>query len=104
LASEEGSILTTLGAAQHRLGRYADALATLAKSEKRNATKDGAHPRDFAFLAMTQHQLGKKDEAKATLDRLRDGLKQPRWAKDTQAVNFLHEAEKLIEGKGGKKK
>src|SRR5262249_58295321 len=42
-APENGYILNTLGVAQYRAGRYADALATLTKSEKMNATKDGSH-------------------------------------------------------------
>jgi tetratricopeptide (TPR) repeat protein len=103
LAPKDGMILNTLGAAQYRVGRYADALATLTKSEKLNATKEGSLPADLAFLAMTQHQLGKKDEAKATLDRLREIMKQPRWTQNAEAVNFLREAEELIDGSANKK-
>ena len=103
LAPENGLYLNTLGVAQYRVGRYADALATLTKSEKLNATKDGSQPADLAFLAMTQHQLGKKDEAKATLGRLREVMK-TRWAKDPEAVGFLREAEELIEGGDADKK
>jgi WD40 repeat protein len=99
LAPEDGEYLNTLGVAQYRVGRYADALATLTKSEKLNATKEGSIPDDLAFLAMTQHQLGKKDEAKATLARLREVMKQPRWAQNAEAQGFLREAEQLIEGK-----
>lgn len=54
-------------------------------------------------LAMTQHQLGKKDEAKATLGRLREIMKQPRWARFAESVRFLRDAEKLIEGKAAGK-
>jgi hypothetical protein len=86
------------------VGRYAEALANLAKSEKLNATEKGSIPADLAFLSMTQHQLGKKDQAKATLGRLRKGMKQTRWAGDTEAVSFLREAEELIEGKAENKK
>jgi hypothetical protein len=53
---------------------------------------------------MTRHQLGKKDEAKATLDRLREAMKRPRWAKDAEAAGFLLEAEELIAGGGANKK
>jgi tetratricopeptide (TPR) repeat protein len=98
LAPGNGFILNTLGAAQYRAGRYADALATLTKSELLNATKEGSRPADLAFLAMSRHQLGKKDEAKATLGRLRAVMKQPRWVKDDKSVGFLREAEELIEG------
>jgi WD40 repeat protein len=103
LAPEDGSILKTLGIAQYRVGCYADALATLTKSEKLNTTTEGSHPEDLAFLAMTQHQLGKKNEAKATLGRLRDARKKPRWAEDNWWTGFLREAEELIEGKAGDK-
>jgi hypothetical protein len=98
LAPKAGHILNMLGLAQYRTGRYADALATLTKSEKLNATKEGAYPLDLAFLAMARHQLGNKDEAKATLGRLRETMRQPRWAEDAAAVVFLREVEGLIEG------
>jgi hypothetical protein len=64
-----------------------------------NATKEGSEPTDLAFLAMAQHQLGMKDEAKATLGLLREVMKQERWAKDAERQGFLREAEELIEGK-----
>jgi predicted NACHT family NTPase len=99
-----GNILNTLGIAQYRAGRYAEALATLTKSEKLNVTLEGSLPADLAFLAMTQQQLRKKGEAKATLGRLRELMKQPRRTVDTDAVGFLREAEELIEGKAGDKK
>jgi WD40 repeat protein len=104
LAPEKGANLNTLGVTQYRVGRYADALVTLTKSEKLNATKEGSIPADLAFLAMTQHKLGKKDQAKATLDRLREVMKQPRRGRDTEARSFLREAEELIEGKAGNMK
>src|SRR5262249_39911128 len=94
-----GLFLNTLGVAQYRVGRYADALATLTESEMLNATKEGWFPADLAFLAMTQHQLGKKDEAKATLNRLRKVMKQPPWSQYYEGPVFLREAEELIEGK-----
>jgi Flp pilus assembly protein TadD len=99
LAPGEGGVLNTLGVAQYRLGRYADALATLTKSEKLNATGGGSHPADLAFLAMTQHQLGKKEEARATLARLREAFKQPQWKGDYESVGFLREAEELLQAK-----
>jgi hypothetical protein len=48
-------------------------------------------PTHLAFLTMTQHQLGMKDEAKATLARLREVMKQERWAKDADAHDLLRE-------------
>jgi len=103
LAPGNGYLVNTLGIAQYRLGRYTDAPVTLTKSEKLNATEEVSLPAVLAFLAMSQHQLSKKDEAKATLNRLRKVTKQPRWSQDAEAAGFLHEAEELIEGKGAKK-
>jgi hypothetical protein len=103
LAPSNGLFLNTLGIAQYRVGRYADALATLTKSEKLNATKEGSHPVDLAFLAMTRHRLGQGNEAKAILTRLRELLIQERWAKHADAAGFLREAEELIEGKAAGK-
>jgi hypothetical protein len=101
LAPKDGSIVNTFGVAQYRAGQYADALATLTKSEELNA---GSYPADLAFQAMAQHHLGKREEAKATLGRLREIMQKPRWEKDAESVGFLREAEELIEGKAGGKK
>jgi hypothetical protein len=101
--------LNTLGVAQYRAAHYAAAVDSLTKSEKINSAKlntkeEGYNPAtDLAFLAMAQHQLAKKDEAKATLVRLREVMKQERWAKDAEAQGFLREAEELIEGKPAEK-
>jgi Flp pilus assembly protein TadD len=103
-APGDGNILNTLGVAQYRAGRFAEALVTLTKSDKLNATKDGPHRADLAFLAMAQHRLGKKDEAKATLGRLREVMKERAQANDAEAQGFLREAEELIEEKPAAKK
>jgi predicted NACHT family NTPase len=61
-------------------------------------------PADLAFLAMAQHQLGHKEQARTTLARLRETMKQPRWAKYVEAQGFLREAEALIDGKAAEPK
>jgi hypothetical protein len=53
---------------------------------------------------MAEHQLGKKDEAKATLRGLREVMKEPGWALYAEAQGFLREAEELMEGKAADKK
>src|SRR5262249_41332684 len=99
-APKDGNILNTLGVAQYRVGQYAAALATLTESEKLNTVAfKGTPPMDLAFLAMAQHQLGKREEAKATLARLREAMKQERWAKDAEAQAFLREAEETLQQK-----
>jgi hypothetical protein len=100
----QGEFINTLGVAYYRLGVYAKALEKLTQSEPLNATKDGSHPAHLTILAMAQHQFGKKDEAKATQARLRDLMKQERWAKDAEVQGFLREAEEMIEGKAAVKK
>jgi WD40 repeat protein/serine/threonine protein kinase len=103
-APGSSSILNTLGVAQYRMGLYADALATMTKSEKGNATKEGSNPTELAFLAMSQHQFAKKVEAQATLARLLEVMKQPRWANNAEAQGFLREAEETLKEKSASEK
>jgi len=98
LEPNEPSILTMLGVAQYRMGKYEDALKTLTKTDKIRTDANEPRPEDVAFIAMALHKLGRADEAKAALERLRTLLKDERFAQDEQAKAFLAEAEKLIEG------
>jgi Tol biopolymer transport system component/tetratricopeptide (TPR) repeat protein len=80
LEPQSAAYVNTLGVAQYRTGHYQAAVETLARSAKLNATpSDGPDPSDLAFLAMAQHQLGRKEQAQATLARLRETLSKPRW-------------------------
>jgi tetratricopeptide (TPR) repeat protein len=98
----DGDRLATLGVAYYRLGAYARALETLQQAEQ---LESGQYrlPTTLAFLAMAHQQLGHKAQAQATLARLREVMKQPRWANDAEAQGFLHEAEEPIDGKAAKK-
>jgi hypothetical protein len=85
-----------LGVAQYRLGkfqkeRYPDALATLAPCDQQQ-------PLTLAFLALTQKQLGQQEQARTTLARLRDVMKDPQRARNADAEAGLREAAALIEG------
>jgi tetratricopeptide (TPR) repeat protein len=106
LVQDNGNYLITLGIAQYRIGDYAKALGTLTQAANLNSTRgEDLRPEGLAFLAMAQHQLGKNDEAKVTLARLREVMKQPHWARKAgEAQGFLREAEELFQGKaaGGK--
>jgi WD40 repeat protein len=86
--------LNTLGIAYYRVGKYQKALETLGRC---NELRKESIPEDLAFLAMAQHQLGRKEQARATLARLREVMKQPRWARDTEAQGFLREAEAVLQ-------
>jgi hypothetical protein len=59
-----------------------------------------------ATLSMAQYRTGQKEQAQATLARLRETMQKPEWAKNEEAQGFLREAGSLIEGKptGPKKK
>jgi hypothetical protein len=95
LAPQEGWYRTALGLAQYRAGRYGEARETLMKAEQAN--KDV--PANLAFLSMAQHRLGEDGEAKATLGRLREVMKQERWATDAEAQGFLREGEAVMAAK-----
>jgi tetratricopeptide (TPR) repeat protein len=96
LEPENGDFLNTLGVAYYRVGNYEKALDVLSRSDKLSALKEGSRPMDLAFLAMAHQQLGHAKEAEAKLQRLRERMKDPRWAQDTQALGFLREAEELL--------
>jgi Flp pilus assembly protein TadD len=100
---DNGYFINTLGVAQYRMGQYAEALATLTKSDKLNAKKSGSIPADLAFLAMVRHRLGQKEEANALLARLRAYFQDPRHIRDRESRTFLLEAEELIEGETAEK-
>ena len=47
---------------------------------------------------MTYHQLGQNQQAWDSLKRLRETMKNPRWATKEEAQAFLREAEALLQG------
>jgi hypothetical protein len=80
-----------LGVAQYRAGQYPEAAASLGRDSQ---------PAGLAFLAMAQHQLGRKEQARATLASLREGMKKRGWDRNEELRGFLREAEALIEPPG----
>ncbi len=93
--------LGSLGMEQYKMGAYEQAVATLKRVDeyRRTVLNNKSHPPDIAYIAMALHRLGRAEEAKVTLDRLRDLLKDERFAEDEKAKACLAEAEKLISGK-----
>lgn len=90
LVPDQVEYLHTLGAAQYRAGRYAEACATLRGTAER---REGLQ--DFAFLAMALQRLGQADEARAMLDLARAKL--PKAEADADHLpRFVNEAEQLI--------
>src|SRR5262249_28252555 len=99
LEPDNGFYLNTLGAAQYRVGQYEAALATLTRSDRLNAAQfKKSLPADLAFLAMTQHQLGRNEQAQATLTLLRGAVKQSPRTTSAEDQALLTEAEALLTG------
>jgi WD40 repeat protein/tRNA A-37 threonylcarbamoyl transferase component Bud32 len=93
-----GLYRNTLGVAQYRAGRYADALESLTAADRANSiTFQGSIPPDLAFLAMAHERLGHHAEARTYLERLRQAMKAARWRADAESVGFVKEAERLID-------
>jgi serine/threonine protein kinase/tetratricopeptide (TPR) repeat protein len=94
---DTGYSMTYLGLVYYRQGRYDKADATLRRSEEiRTKSHLDSHPTNLAFIAMALHKLGRTEEAKVTLDRLRNLLKDERFANSHEEQYYLREAEQLI--------
>jgi WD40 repeat protein len=101
LAPDDGQIANTLGVALYRAGQYDRAWETLTRSEKLNTGGSPLHqPADLAFLAMTAHRLGKPEQARDYLKRLRETMRRRQFAgqgpAQDEAREFLREAEGLL--------
>jgi tetratricopeptide (TPR) repeat protein len=93
LQPDNGSYLNTVGVAQYRFGLVAEALATLPRSNDLNQEKE---PADLAFLALAQSRLGQSQNARSTLDRLREMMKNRDQAKYQDVQALLREAETIV--------
>jgi tetratricopeptide (TPR) repeat protein len=126
LAPQLARYQTTLGAAQYRAGDYKQALKTLLKAEQLHAATAAvlalpptlytpaltalgqteqlreAIPANLAFLTMTQHQLGQKEQATASLARLREATQKLEMSKNEETHSLLSEVEALLGAKGDK--
>jgi hypothetical protein len=94
-----GMNLNTLGVAQYRAGGYREALKTLQSEPLKPKAPQHGHPADLAFIAMAQHRLGHKDQAQATMVRMRAAMQEAQWRVNGDAQNFLREAEELLRTK-----
>jgi tetratricopeptide (TPR) repeat protein len=92
--------LNTLGVAQYRAGRYADAIVSL---EKSLAAGHGLHDAyDLYFLAMARFQLGEAARARADYDRAvkwrRDYPDRAQPRENVELDAFQAEARILLDG------
>ena len=78
-----------MGVAQYRVGLYEDAFKTLTETDRTRTDANDAQPADVAFIAMSLHRLGRSEEARAALGRLRDLLKNKSFADDSEAEGVI---------------
>jgi WD40 repeat protein/serine/threonine protein kinase len=100
-----GDALADFGAALYRAGEYQKALDTLLRADRLNdEAYGGSIFADLAFIAMSHHQLGHRDEAQEYLNRLRESVKHYASLFSSDAQRLLREAEALIMGQGAEPK
>src|SRR5262249_19216988 len=92
LAHDRKEYRVGLGAALYRTRRYREAIETLGRADR----LDKGSPGLPAFLGMAHHQLGKHEQARTDLARLREILDRPRGREDAEALGLVDEAQTLI--------
>jgi tetratricopeptide (TPR) repeat protein len=86
-----------LGAAQYHVGKYQESLKNLTAAEKLGGDRFQPYNAcNLKFLALAQHQLGRKAEAQAALDRLRESMKKVEPARLPEVQRHLREAEEML--------
>jgi tetratricopeptide (TPR) repeat protein len=98
LRPNEACYLNTLGVAQYRAGRNADAVATLERSLAVN--RGGFTAYDLFFLAMAHHRLGNRVEARECFDRAVRTANEQKNLDEVyihELAGFRAEAEDLLE-------
>ena len=108
LNKEHPEAIRSLGAILYRAGKFDEAAQQLAplavNAEKSSPAAKTSSVYPLFFLAMAQHQLGKKDEARATLQKaadlaqaeLSDDTNPPRWNRKLTLELLQKEAEGLL--------
>jgi tetratricopeptide (TPR) repeat protein len=99
LAPNNFDFVNTLGAAQYRVKKRTDAVASLSRSnEHHSKTKEGGGPQpaDLAFLAMAHQALGHAAEAQAFFRQLADVIKQDKWKANDEAKALFEEAKRTL--------
>jgi len=92
LAPDRQEYRTGLGAALYRAGRSREAIETLGAADR----PDTGSPAVLAFLAMSHHRLGQREQAWAGLARLRKLLDRPHRTQEGETLDLMHEAQALI--------
>ena len=94
---DSAAVINSLGILMYRLGDYAGALKTLARSHASYSEQyDGGVPADLAFMAMAQYRLGNEAEARVTMTLLRAAMTNADLGASEDNRKHLAEAEGLI--------
>ncbi len=99
LIPNNSSYLNTLGVAQYRAGRHAEAVATLDRSLAAGHGADAGY--DLFFLAMAHWQLGDRPRALTCFNRAVEWMDKDRSA-DEELVPFRAEAAAMLDVKAQK--
>ena len=98
LNRRSANLLNTLGVAQYRTGDYEAAQTTLQQAialrPDSDSNKDSAW--DRVFLAMTWQQLGNRNQAQQTLERVRELIRLHQLERNRELQAFMREAQRLI--------
>ncbi len=87
-----------LALAQYRVGRPERAIATIHEAER---SRPGRKPAslELAVTAMAAHKLGREDEAREALERLRESIARGAAATSLDALELLREAEESLKAR-----
>jgi hypothetical protein len=100
LAPHYAPYVHAFGVAQYHVGNYQEAVENLTLAEKLGGDRfQHFFPGNLKFLAMAQHQLDRKAEAQATLERLRESVKNVARNRVARAQQHLREAEDALKTK-----
>jgi tetratricopeptide (TPR) repeat protein len=89
------------GMERYKSSAYEEALATLKRVDeyRRTMLNNESRSSDVAYIAMSLHQLGRNQEAQASLAQLRQMFEGEQY---TSEEHYLYEAEKLFAGENSK--
>jgi WD40 repeat protein/tRNA A-37 threonylcarbamoyl transferase component Bud32 len=99
VASELSDVPRIVGAVRFRQGEYQAAWESFQKTPESDEADDPRRARDFLFLAMIQHRLGRTTEARELLRRgceWIDGNPKIQWIEKAGNAELLRQAEALI--------
>ncbi len=95
LARDNPHVVSLLGIALYRAGKYKDSLDTLTRSEGMFAA-EGPQPSNSAFLSMAHWKLGQQTEARAALATFRTLAATDKWKADEEVLAWSKELDALI--------